>query len=267
MPIWVRLSKLPIEWMVFDLFWSISGMLGKMCKVDPITENQARGRFARICVEIDITKPLLGSLSVDDRSIRVEYESLGLICFKCGRYEHGKENCREGVVDPIQEEDTCDIQTNTDNEKTPYGPWLLVTYGKQGNRNFKGKVGKNGNGSASSVVRNGNTKHGTEGSSKSGIDGTPKRVEGDKNNVKNGRFTKYTEENANTLGNSTSGSRFEILNKKMEVSMGIESLQFIASPSCSKLKEKSDTMNVMQNDNNFDDVASTLEEAMAVISE
>ncbi|KAK3205693.1 hypothetical protein Dsin_019739 [Dipteronia sinensis] len=46
MPIWVRLSKLPMEWMDSELLWNIGGMLGMMCKVDPIIENQARGRFA-----------------------------------------------------------------------------------------------------------------------------------------------------------------------------------------------------------------------------
>lgn len=72
-------------------------MLGITYKVDPITESQARDHFARICVEIDITKPLKSSLDVDDRSIRVEYENLGLICFKCGRVGHSKDICTEGV--------------------------------------------------------------------------------------------------------------------------------------------------------------------------
>ncbi|KAK3198306.1 hypothetical protein Dsin_021721 [Dipteronia sinensis] len=70
-------------------------MLGTMCKADPITETQARGRYARIYVEIDISKPLLGSITIDNRTIMVEYESLGLICFKCGKYGHSKDNCRE----------------------------------------------------------------------------------------------------------------------------------------------------------------------------
>ncbi|KAK3222484.1 hypothetical protein Dsin_009509 [Dipteronia sinensis] len=104
MPIWVRLSKLPMEWMDSNLLWNIGGMLGRMCKVDSITKTQARGRFTRICVEIDISKPLLGALSIDDRSIRVEYESLGLVCFKCGIYGHSKDSCREGIVEPIIEE-------------------------------------------------------------------------------------------------------------------------------------------------------------------
>ena len=93
MPVWVRLSKLPMEWIDVDLLRNIGGMLGTTFKVDPITETQARGRFARICVEIDITKPLRGSLSVEDRCIHVEYENLGVICYSCGRMGHSKDGC------------------------------------------------------------------------------------------------------------------------------------------------------------------------------
>ncbi|KAK3219609.1 hypothetical protein Dsin_013579 [Dipteronia sinensis] len=65
-PVWVRLSKLPMEWIDVDLLWNIGGMLRTTYKVDHVTEAQARGRFARIYVELDITKPLKGTLSVDD---------------------------------------------------------------------------------------------------------------------------------------------------------------------------------------------------------
>ncbi|KAK3231082.1 hypothetical protein Dsin_002963 [Dipteronia sinensis] len=132
MPIWVRLAKLSMEWMDAELLWSIGGMLGKMCKVDPVTEIQARGRFACICVEIDISKPLLGTLNIEDRSIRVEYESQGLVCFKCGRYMHSKDSCKEGLVDPIHEDtDTnCQSDANVEKEAPTYSPWLLVSYGK-----------------------------------------------------------------------------------------------------------------------------------------
>ena len=119
-------------------------MLGRMCKVDPITKTQARGRFTRISVAIDITKPLVGSLSINDRSIKVEYESLGFICFKFGRYGHSKESCKEGIVEPFYKDTNCDIQANADKEDSPYGLWLFVSYGKHGNRNFKVKFGKMG---------------------------------------------------------------------------------------------------------------------------
>ncbi|KAK3185110.1 hypothetical protein Dsin_028427 [Dipteronia sinensis] len=132
-------------------------MLDRMCKVDPITMNQARGRFARICVEIDISKPLLGSLSIDDRDIRVEYESLGLICFNCGRYGHNKESCREGMVDDIADEmvetnEPC--EGNVKKEEHPYGQWLIVSYGKPNNKNIRGRNGQMNIGSNNISKRN-----------------------------------------------------------------------------------------------------------------
>ncbi|KAK2658150.1 hypothetical protein Ddye_004683 [Dipteronia dyeriana] len=110
----VRLSKLPTEWIDVDLLWNIEGMLGNAYKVYPITESQARWRFARICINLDITKPLKGSIIVDDRITKVEYENLGLIYFK------GESN----------------VAGNNS-----YGPWMQVSYGRNrrtnvGTRNF-----------------------------------------------------------------------------------------------------------------------------------
>ncbi|KAI9160084.1 hypothetical protein LWI28_004938 [Acer negundo] len=65
MPIWIRLTKLPMEWMDSVLLWKICGMLGTMCKVDPIRR----------------------------------------------------------------------LKREDDTEKPPFGPWMMVSYGKQRNRN------------------------------------------------------------------------------------------------------------------------------------
>ncbi|KAK3205965.1 hypothetical protein Dsin_020011 [Dipteronia sinensis] len=112
-----------MEWMESKLLWNIGGMIGTMCKVDPITETQSRGRYARICMEIDISKPFIGSLNIDDRTVRVEYESLGMICFKCGRYGQSKDSCREGVVEQNVEEPPDSSDRNQDEkEKSHYGP-------------------------------------------------------------------------------------------------------------------------------------------------
>ncbi|CAN1145343.1 hypothetical protein LINPERHAP2_LOCUS14625 [Linum perenne] len=39
------------------------------------TTEGARGRFARVCVEVDISKPLVGNYMIEDRILNVEYES------------------------------------------------------------------------------------------------------------------------------------------------------------------------------------------------
>ena len=51
----MRLSKLLMECIDIELLRMIGGMLSTIYKVDPITESRARWRFARICVELDIT--------------------------------------------------------------------------------------------------------------------------------------------------------------------------------------------------------------------
>jgi hypothetical protein len=46
---------------------------------------------------------------VDDRTIKVEYENVGLICFKCGRIGHSKELCKEGEEEQNRAADMPDI--------------------------------------------------------------------------------------------------------------------------------------------------------------
>ncbi|KAK0574080.1 hypothetical protein LWI29_017932 [Acer saccharum] len=130
MLVWVRLSKLPMECIDVDLLRNIGRMLGTTIKVDPITKSQARDRYARICVEIDITKPFKSSLSVEDHSIMIEYKSLGLFCFKCGKVRHYKDSCREGVVTQTDQDRNAKQGTSVDSSiKDLYGPWMQVTYG------------------------------------------------------------------------------------------------------------------------------------------
>ncbi|KAL5801506.1 hypothetical protein ACOSQ3_033138 [Xanthoceras sorbifolium] len=143
--IWVRLMGLPIECMDLELLWRIGGMLGTICKVDPVTESQARGRFARLCVEIDIFIPIMGTLYVRGRAIRVEYENLGLSCFNCGRYWHIKESYREGLKTKGNMDINGKKANESINKSNPYAPWLFVSYNKNGNRPARRPNGFNGN--------------------------------------------------------------------------------------------------------------------------
>ncbi|KAH7538136.1 hypothetical protein FEM48_Zijuj03G0167000 [Ziziphus jujuba var. spinosa] len=57
------------------------------------TEMANRGRFARICVEMDVFKPLIPKLIVGGLIQHVEYEGVGTICFHCGCIGHRDTNC------------------------------------------------------------------------------------------------------------------------------------------------------------------------------
>lgn len=47
-----------------------------------------------MCVEVDITKPLLSKFKLRRRIRRIEYEGIHLICFNCGVYGHRDDQCR-----------------------------------------------------------------------------------------------------------------------------------------------------------------------------
>lgn len=68
-----------------------------MLRVDHHTSIHSRGKFARICVELDLQRELVPSFTVFGREFKLEYEGLHLICFGCGKYGHRKEACTDVV--------------------------------------------------------------------------------------------------------------------------------------------------------------------------
>lgn len=64
-----------------------------MLKIDKMTYIQSRGKFARICVELDVSKPLIPHIVIRGHKLLIEYEGLHLVCFQCGRYGHRAEQC------------------------------------------------------------------------------------------------------------------------------------------------------------------------------
>jgi hypothetical protein len=54
---------------------------------------QERGKYARLCVEVDLTKSLLAMFMIKGRKYNVEYEGLHLLCKNCGKFGHYSEGC------------------------------------------------------------------------------------------------------------------------------------------------------------------------------
>ena len=73
--------------------WRAGAKLGTMLKIDENTSIHSRGKFARICVEIDLRRQLVPSFTALGKVFYVEYEGLHLVCFKCGRYGHKIDTC------------------------------------------------------------------------------------------------------------------------------------------------------------------------------
>ncbi|CAI0476314.1 unnamed protein product [Linum tenue] len=55
---WVQLPELPMHFYHQEVLFALGNILGRSVKLDYHTEHKERGKFARIAVELDMTKPL-----------------------------------------------------------------------------------------------------------------------------------------------------------------------------------------------------------------
>ena len=72
--------------MTGEFLMRIGERIGRLVKVDQAIDQVLRGKYARICVEVDITKPLLERFKLRRRIRRIEYEGIHLVCFQCEVY-------------------------------------------------------------------------------------------------------------------------------------------------------------------------------------
>lgn len=78
--VWVRFSIIPVEY--FNETWLIrsGNKIDKAAKVDRLTMEAARRQFARVCVKIDLTKPLKSGYTLRRKHWLVQYEGLHALC-------------------------------------------------------------------------------------------------------------------------------------------------------------------------------------------
>lgn len=79
--IWLRFREVPLEMFDEESLADLGDLVGKTVKEDLIIVEACRGRYARVCVEIDLSKPLFSSVMVLEEPQLMEYEGLHLICF------------------------------------------------------------------------------------------------------------------------------------------------------------------------------------------
>ncbi|KAK9283416.1 hypothetical protein L1049_011658 [Liquidambar formosana] len=92
--VWVRLPELPIEYYDGAILSQITSTIGsKLIKLDPVTETKEKVRFARLCIVVDLNRPLLPHINLEGLSQQIEYEGLHVVCFQCRRFGHLQEDC------------------------------------------------------------------------------------------------------------------------------------------------------------------------------
>lgn len=96
-PLWIRLPNLPLHCWSVDSLSRIGSVIGRPLCADECTSHQSRISYARMLVEVDITKPLVYKIPITGENglellQQVYYEWVPLFCQKCQKVGH---MCRE----------------------------------------------------------------------------------------------------------------------------------------------------------------------------
>ncbi|KAK8636043.1 hypothetical protein V6N13_004753 [Hibiscus sabdariffa] len=78
-------------------------------------------------VKINLKKPLVSKIAINGQLQFVEYESLPMVCFKCGVYGHVSDSC--APIDGGQYENVGHAPPHPQPKvipSEPFGPWMLV---------------------------------------------------------------------------------------------------------------------------------------------
>ncbi|XP_061374680.1 uncharacterized protein LOC133316898 [Gastrolobium bilobum] len=101
--VWIRIPGVPREFYTHKDLWRMGNMVGRTLRIDEsslrisgqgqLEEITDRGRFACICVEVDLSKSLLSKFRIGQRQLFIGYGGLHQICFLCGQYGHKGDQC------------------------------------------------------------------------------------------------------------------------------------------------------------------------------
>jgi len=94
---WIRIPRLPWEFWESSYLAELLKPVGSVINIDQNTLLRLKGKFARVCVNIDVTKPLPGSVTIAraEGGLRVPliYEGLHEVCPLCGGDSHQLNTC------------------------------------------------------------------------------------------------------------------------------------------------------------------------------
>ncbi|WOK98767.1 ras-related protein RABF1-like isoform X1 [Canna indica] len=133
-----KVWKLKCDCKIVDLYG------GKPVKFDEYTKAGTRGKFARMCVLLDVKKKLeQGFWFVTSRGKffqTVAYENLPIIYYSCGMIGHREEICNikklnSGNKDEAKSGNADDVKMDKANTNSLMGPWIQVQKrNKNGNK-------------------------------------------------------------------------------------------------------------------------------------
>ncbi|CAI0389681.1 unnamed protein product, partial [Linum tenue] len=91
--VWVQLPELSVHFYQTKILFALRNLIGRTIKLDYHTENRERGEFARLAIELDMTKPLPTKIWQENLWQLVLYKNLPTICYECGRIGKQEDSC------------------------------------------------------------------------------------------------------------------------------------------------------------------------------
>ncbi|CAN0875114.1 hypothetical protein LINGRAHAP2_LOCUS10643 [Linum grandiflorum] len=135
---WVQLLDLLVEFYHPEAVMRIASRIGQPVRVNRATEECARAKYARVCVEIDLTKPLLPKYKINGVKYLISYEGLEDLCTVCGRYGAPTHRCccQEPPPEPesMEEVSTNDVNPTQEEKDNAYGTWMIKTKARRRGR-------------------------------------------------------------------------------------------------------------------------------------
>ena len=98
-PIWVRFYNIPLEYWTSTCLGHIASTVGIPLHLDPLTENQTKLSFARVCIEVGVDCEFPKSVLLDRgngsySTIRIEYHWAPQCCSECKLFGHNLVHCQ-----------------------------------------------------------------------------------------------------------------------------------------------------------------------------
>jgi hypothetical protein len=96
-PVWIRLYSLPQEFWLEEILMGIGNTLGQYVKASEATKHRKYTSYARICVYMNISKALPGSITLEyqdeDWQQTLDYEHIPFRCRRCHEHGHLYRDC------------------------------------------------------------------------------------------------------------------------------------------------------------------------------
>ena len=140
----IKLNGLPIEYYNAKALFLIGKAIRNVLRVDTYIALEARGRFARLCIQVDVTKPLVITIKIRKIKQPVCYEGIQKLCFNCGRMGYKQENYPYSIHRDVPPKETVGMESEKNStqlctsrganaDKAGEGPSGIVSNNVQGN--------------------------------------------------------------------------------------------------------------------------------------